>query len=296
MISPACVDFCERLWTDWLSERVRLPAHVSRRFQLDHAPEPYLRFGNGNGRKPLYLLWTNPGAGMPHQLRNAVKESNGPIRAEMKYYEAALALGDFYLDSAKSRLKGGARRRNDAMVDLQHRVGADCTIVFESIPFHSRSLPGKATLPNLIRGTELLHDYEAVLKMALSNVSLVAVSAVDSCRSISADSIRRSEWLMWQVSLLGIDPRKVGVEVLATKGDTVSRAFLYQEVAGHVRGIVLMMGSNSLPGTDGRSVLARTLRSSDNGLAYSHESLRLEAEYIAENRMTIVALRAKESI
>ena len=63
---------CERLWNDWMHGRVQLERDLQDLFDLEHAPEPYIVFGEGSD--PLYALLTNPGQPMPHQHRSELSD------------------------------------------------------------------------------------------------------------------------------------------------------------------------------------------------------------------------------
>ena len=256
MSVQAYIEFCETLWSDWRAGRLRLQPGVSDRFQLDYMPEPYLRFGDGT--KPFYVLFTNPGLGMPHQCRDVVIAGKSCIRAQMSYQEVSLALAEFYLEHLPP---GHARANNDAMCHIRELLGADCVIQLESLPFHSRALPRKDGIPQVVTRTEVLRQYAFVLAEAMKDVSVVALSAVSSSQSISRSSVVDSRWLSWQASLLGVSPAGLTLVPLVQKSGKITSAFLYQKVAYCTRGFVLTMGGNTLPGIQGRELLARTLDS-----------------------------------
>jgi hypothetical protein len=254
MIAPAYRDFCETLWSDWLADRLKW-TDVPRPFLLDHAPEPYLRFGNGT--KPMCVLFTNPGKGMEHQRREVVVAGKSCITPEMSYWDASLALATYYL---RCLPKGAAKTRNEALDHLKILLGADCIVQFESLPFHSHSLPGKARFPELVKASDLLGKYADSLAEALKNVSVVVLSAVGSSASISVASVAASPWLQWQArSLLGIDPRELEMTALVMKGGKVTSGFLYQKVGLFVRGFVLTMGGNTFPSKERREELCRRI-------------------------------------
>jgi hypothetical protein len=252
MISESYRNFCETMWSDWRAKRLSLPPRVSDRFQLDHAPEPYLRFGEGS--RPLYALFTNPGIGMSHQRHDVVQAGASCIRPDMSYYEASLALGAFYRSDLP---QGAARTRNDALDHLRRLVGKDCIVLFESLPFHSKALPGKHAIPKLVLETQLLRKYISLLTEALKHVSVIALSAVDSSESISAASVVSNSWLSWQANILGLNPPDMTVVPLVPKGSKITSAFLYQKVSNCIRGFVLTMGGNTFPATEGRKKIAR---------------------------------------
>jgi hypothetical protein len=143
---------------------------------------------------------------------------------------------------------------------MRRLLGKDCIIQFESIPFHSKSLPSKRKLPELVDSSPLLKRYTQLLSATLRDKSVLAISAVDSSKSISANSVASSAWLSWQAkSLLGIDPAKLKCQPLVKKHGKVSRAFVFQKLDEHVRGFILTMGMGSFPAANGRDTVARTL-------------------------------------
>jgi hypothetical protein len=257
MIAQGYLEFCEALWSQWLKGPLNLPPRISARFELEHAPEPYIRFGDG--KVPFYVLLTNPGKGMQHQRRDEIVAGKSCINRRMSYHDASLKLADFYSQHLR---RGAARRKNEAMDSFKELVKADCIVQFESLPFHSPSLPGKRKLLALVKTTALLNTYASVLTEAMKDVSVVAVSAVHSGQSISTSSIARSPWLTWQASLFGIDPDRLKLTKLLEKGGTITQAFVYQRVNQCTRGFVLTMGGAPFPSAEGRKILARTLASS----------------------------------
>jgi hypothetical protein len=255
MIARTYIDFCETLWSDWCASRLTLPTGPADCFQLDYAPEPYLRFGEGT--KPFCVLFTNPGAGMPHQRRELVMSGKSCMGCQMPYREASIALAEFY----KQLPSGHAKRNIEAMDHIRQVLGADCIIQFESLPFHSGSLPRKAEIPYIVERTEILNRYASVLAGALKNLSVMALSAVSSRRPISKSSVSDSPWLLWQASLLGIVPARLTlIPLVETRGNTTS-AFLCQRSPHGPRGFVLTMGGNTFPGTRGQEILAHALSS-----------------------------------
>ncbi len=256
MIARTYIDFCETLWSDWCASQLKLPLGLSNQLQLDHAPEPYLRFGDG--AKALYVLFTNPGAGMLHQRRDVVMAGKSCIGPQMSYQEASSVLARFYLDELPV---GAARARNSAMEHIRELLSADSIMQFESLPFHSALLPRKADILRIVAETKTLREYASVLAEAMRDLSVVALSAVDSSQSISGSSVAESVWLSWQASLLGIDSARLTLAPLAEKGGKITSAFLYQRIAGCTRGFVLMMGGNTFPAMRGRESLARILNS-----------------------------------
>lgn len=253
MIAQPYLGFCESLWSDWLNDALDVPAPFLR----DFAPEPYLQFDEGT--KPLYVLFTNPGGGLPCQSRREIKRGGSCISPTMSYQEASLAFAASYRNGG---IPHSAHTRIEAVDHLRDLCGADCIVQFESLPFHSPELQRKHLIPELVKSTDRLRAYVAHLANTLKGLSVVGLSAVGSSLSISASTVADSPWLSWQASaLLGIDPRTLRPTTLAEKGDKVTSAFLYQRVGDCTRGIVLTMGGNNFPRRDRLNEVAQTLLS-----------------------------------
>lgn len=257
MLEHAYWQFCEDLWRGWLDRSVELPQTIRDRFLIDHLPEPYLRFGDGT--RPFCLLLTNPGFGMPHQERARIQAGQSCVSADCSYYENAARLAEFYLAHLPS---GGASTRNTAIQSLRELLGCDHVLQFESLPFHSETLPGKHALPSIIRETPLLEEYTRHLTAILRRTSVLTLSAVASDRPITPDSIRTSPWLAWQARLMGADIDALELHPLATKDDRVTVALLCGRQSNRHAAFVLTMGSSSFPAEDGRERLASILRRS----------------------------------
>lgn len=251
MLDDAFRKFSENLWQDWLADRIVLPKAVTSRFLMSHAPEPYLRFGDGT--KPLCLLFTNPGRGMPHQRRSQVLAGQSCLSAALTYYDNAARLAAFYTAQLPS---GGASTRNKAIDSIRQLLRYDHVLQFETLPFHSDSLPQKQLLPKLVSRAPLLAEYADHLAKALSQQSVITLSAVATNRPISKHSISASPWLSWQAFLMGIDIDRIELHPLVTKGTRVTTALLCQHETTRSAAFVLTMGSNSFPALQGRERLA----------------------------------------
>jgi hypothetical protein len=255
MIARSYIEFCESLWSDWLSDTVDVPAPFLR----DFAPEPYLWFGEATAAKPLYVLFTNPGAGLQRQHRQEILDGKSCVSPTMSYHEASLAFAASYRNGGISH---SATTRNEALEHLRDLCGADCIVQFESLPFHSPELQRKHLIPDLVKSTDRLSAYVAQLADAMKSISVVGLSSVGSSQSISVSTVADSPWLSWQAkSLLGIDPKTLRLTTLAEKGDKITSAFLYQRVGDCTRGIVLTMGGNNFPRRDRLNEVAQTLLS-----------------------------------
>jgi hypothetical protein len=248
------VSFCEFLWQDWLVGRLETSPFISRTFDLDAAPEPYLSFNSGP--KTLALLTTNPGATMPHQLRAAVEAGQGPLKTAIDYAEAARALGAFYEHQLR-RVPAG--RRIAAMRALSASLGTEGFVQVEACPFHSASLPDKRGLLDEINGGGLLARYVAEVRAFLIDKPTVTISAAPSLDSMGSET-PLSPWVKWLSEVEGLDLKRADFIPLVTKKEKVTAMVLVSSQSGVPKALVLMMGSNQLPAELGLGVLAEALR------------------------------------
>ncbi|MFG0252770.1 MAG: hypothetical protein ACF8NJ_07860 [Phycisphaerales bacterium JB038] len=219
-------------------------------FDLAAMPEPYLDFEAGD--RPLVVLTTNPGGPMAHQLRSAYQAGRGPVKLGMTYREAARALAIHYIDVLVGTAAG---RRIEALRDLAAEGGFDGVLQVECIPWHSRDLPNKSRLLGLISREQWLRKYLAQLKDLVRSAPAMAVSAVSSRIDLEDPTAPLSPWLSWQLSVLGIERAAARIVPLVRKGSRVTGVALVQRVEGANKALVLMMGSNNLPGSEGRAIL-----------------------------------------
>lgn len=246
----------ESLWRDWLDGRVRpLVPRLARLFDLEAMPEPWLDFDAG--ARPLVVLTTNPGGTMDHQLRSAIVRGDGPIREQMSYAEAAKALAAYYQQVLAGTSAG---RRIRALLEVAREAGYDGVLQAECIPWHSADLPNKARLLGLLRGEPTLTAYLRDLRAFLDPRPVLAVSAVSSRLDLTDREAPLSPWLQWQAKLLGIDPRRAERHPLVKKGARVTGTALIDPSFSEPKALVLMMGSNNLPGAEGKRRLVEALR------------------------------------
>ncbi len=244
---------CEQLWTNWRSGRCVVSSSVANRFQLDYAPEPYLKFGKGTD--PLCILTTNPGAGMECQHRDNIVRGEPPIGPDRSYDDTAVALGKYY----EERLTGAAKARLGAMRSLQDLVHKDCMLQFETIPLHSAKLPGKRKLPAIVDRCDVLADYSRRLSATLATTSVVALSAVSTVAPISRSSVAESSWLAWQAKLMGLDVSQLEFKRLLERDGKTTCGFAFQRFNNRTSGIVLMMGGNHFPAKQGLIQIANCI-------------------------------------
>lgn len=255
---------CEQLWRDWLraesskafAKETGLSQLAGKPFDFAFAPEPYLRFSvtdkSTSDKKPLHFLFTNPGGGRRHQRRRRILNGKSCITDDTSYDVASRELGSFY----RAKLKRTAHHRIEAMIRVAHDTGHDSALQFESIPFHSESLPGKRKLPDLMKKSGFLRDYADSLAATLEGKSVICLSAVPTSRPITVRTVAQ-EWLRFQAELIGIqEVERLKIASLVRKKRRTTCAFLYESNGDSIRGFVLMMGGNHFPGADGLKKLA----------------------------------------
>jgi len=255
--------YCERLWQDWLSNSLRLSSAVDGRFEPAYAPEPYLRFRHrttpSSSPSGMAFLLTNPGKGIEIQSKSFIGRNSKPDSEVMSYAEASSAFAAHY----QSHLRNAPLRRIDAMLKISAACGNGPTIQFETIPFHSDSLPGKKKLVAIMNDEPALRAYSEVLSAALEDRSIICLSAVPSSRPISPTTITRSPWLSYQAELMTIASiGELKAVSLVKKNRRATCAFLYEVRNKTIRGFVLMMGGNHFPGEAGLTTLIATIRRS----------------------------------
>ena len=259
--------FCDRLWLDWLADRLPPSAFGGGAFDPKSAPEPWIEFRAGSD--PLVAVTTNPGGSMEHQSHEAVVGGTSPIiKPSQTYREATQGLGHFYEMSLK---RSPAGHRIKAFLRLAESAGYKGLLGVEACPFHSANLPNK---PKLVRAVEsnsnsLLREYTEHLRAFLTSHHVVGLSAISSTVSLTATgtqlAMRSSIWLPWFAALIGLDPSQA-THVELTRKDlegrpsTVTAAGLVATVNGRRKALVLMMGGNRLPGEGGLAALAGALR------------------------------------
>ncbi|GEM_PF-4054215 len=259
--------FCDRLWFDWLADRLPNSAFYGGRFDARSAPEPWLEFRAGSN--PLVAVTTNPGGSMDHQSHTAVVGGTSSIiKPSHTYREATEGLGHFYETSLR---KGSlALHRITAFLRLAECAGYEGLLQVEACPFHSANLPNKQKLVQAVESNSnsLLREYTEHLGAFLKPHHVVGLSAISSRVSLTAtgveEAMRRSVWLPWFAKLVGLELSKALHIELTRKhihGSTsnVTAAALVANVNGRRKALVLMMGGNRLPGESGLTALAGAL-------------------------------------
>jgi hypothetical protein len=244
------IAFCEDLWEKWKSGEK--PSSVLHSFQ-DAAPEPYLVFDAGS--KPLVVLTTNPGRAEEHQLRDVVRLGSGPLCSSMNYAAAAKALGAFY-KAPQTRISATARRRIQAFLEISNWIGqrrgtrlANWLLQIEACPFHSQSLSKRRVLRAICVGG-LLADYADQVSAFLREKPVLILSAAPTNRSLNKHA-PFSDWVLHLCKLAGFERRAARFTKLVHKGRKVTCGAWVMCSGSHRKTLVLMMGGNHLPGSDG---------------------------------------------
>lgn len=243
--------FCENLWQQWLLRELKFPEFP---FQAGHMPEPYLRWKDG--KDPLYVLTTNPGGGMEHQLRENILAGNSNIKPTASYAESAVDLARFY----DKELDGSnAGRRIKSMLLLALACGKDDVFQVESSPYHSANLPQKEKLINLALHDENLSPYIEKLRNFLHDKDVVAVSAWGGQVNSETNIPQLSPWLLWQAELMGLRPQDAIPYSIVNNGKRDTGILLVDSSNGSLKSMYLVVGSNNFPSRKGLKMIADIL-------------------------------------
>ena len=225
--------FCDLLHQKWFDKTLKYEDNFEEIFQVDYSPEPY--FVLKNGSNPLFMLLTNPGAGMDFQKHENFEKSN--------YKAFANILADIYT-SEQFKKDGGANayRRLMKSITWADHLGYNSIVNIETIPFHSRNL-NKSKALDIIGKSWILSRYQEVLRNFLVNKPVLIVAACGSKSSITLNTVKNSKWLMYQTEIANINIENLKFKELTKKNGKVSSALFYD----NEKYIVLMMGSNNLP-------------------------------------------------
>ena len=225
--------YCDVLHQKWFDKTLQYEDVFREIFQVDYSPEPY--FVLKNGSKPIFMLLTNPGAGMDFQKHENFEKSD--------YKAFANVLADIYT-SEKFKKDGGvnAHRRLIKSIAWADHLGYNSIVNIETIPFHSHSL-NKSKALAIINKSWVLTSYQEVLRKFLFDKPVLIVAACNSKTSISVNTIKNSKWLLYQAELANIKIENLKIKELTHKNGKATSAMLYE----NNNYIVLMMGSNNLP-------------------------------------------------
>lgn len=226
-------DYCDVLHQKWFHKTLQYEDGFEDIFQVDYSPEPY--FVLKNGSNPLFMLLTNPGAGMGFQKHENFAKSD--------YSTFAKTLGDIYTsDQFKKDGGASAHRRLTKSIEWADNLGYNSIVNIETIPFHSPNL-NKSEALNIIGKSWILSRYQEVLRNFLVNKPVLIIAACSSKTSITINTIKSSKWLIYQAEIANINIENLKFKELTKKNGKVSSAMLYD----NEKYIVLMMGSNNLP-------------------------------------------------
>ena len=225
--------FCDLLHQKWFDKTLQFEDELKELFEVDYSPEPY--FVLKNGSNPLFMLLTNPGAGMDFQKHENFEKSD--------YKAFSNILGDIYT-SEQFKKDGGANahRRLIKSIAWADHLGYNSVVNIETIPFHSPSLNKKKALATISKSWILIR-YQEVLKRFLFDKPVLIVAACSSKSSITLNTLKNSKWLMYQAELANINIENLKFKELTKKNDKVTSALF----SDHNKYIVLTMGSNNLP-------------------------------------------------
>ncbi len=209
-------------------------------FTLEHAPEPYLLFGSGEQR--CVFLSTNPGQGMPFQLRPE-SANDRLLKGVDGYAAAAERLGSFY-SAPRAPISAAARANIASMIRIAGLFGAGQVLQAEAVPWHSATLPQKRqVIDDLRREEPTFARYEDALRTFLQREPLVLAW------SAGTPSSRSGEGLELKAALIGLDLGKAALLELERTDRGVSQALLWREDKGRLRGLFVTAGSATLPAT-----------------------------------------------
>lgn len=254
MAQDGYFQYCEKLLQDWRESNIKLTEGLDTVFQLDHLPEPYLRFGDPS--RTLILLTTNPGPGMPHQHRDEILAGTSPVSATAPYGSIAAALGGWYW----ANLKGTPSRRIGAMLLLARSSGYTGILQVEALPFHAAKVLKKPLMMKKVRVDPVLENYVGHLRDFLRERPVIALAAVGTEESPGLDTIAKTPWLAWQADLMGFDLRGAIVEPILQHDEKTSCVLVTEKGIGMPKGFVLMMGGSHFPGPEGLERIAEVLR------------------------------------
>jgi len=229
-------DHCDVLHQKWFEKTLQYDEGFEDIFQVDYSPEPY--FVLKNGSNPLFMLLTNPGAGMEFQKHENFSKSD--------YRAFARTLGDIYTsDQFKKDGGANAHRRLMKSIAWADHLGYNAIVNIETIPFHSPNL-NKCIALDIVAKSRILSRYQEALRIFLIDKPVLIVAACGTKTSISIETLKNSPWLMYQAELANIQISNLKFRKLTSKNGKVTSALL----SDSEKYIVLMMGSNNLPSVE----------------------------------------------
>lgn len=206
-------------------------------FDLEYMPEPYLDFGDGEDF--CVFLTTNPGGGMPVQLRDGISLLC-PQGLPASYQEMSRLLANYY--SGSGELKGAALGNIRAMRGLAEAFGYKRVLQVEGFPWHSADLPGKVRLRDqLTRLPEYSSYYQALCE-------LIAKCPLVLSWSAGRPEVRGGDGQLFKAEIMGMDLQQASmISISLSKKHQVSQALAWQADADIIRGLFVRTGSAGLP-------------------------------------------------
>lgn len=235
MMNADYFTYCDELYAAWQRGELDLSDVPSGLFDLAFAPEPYIRLQEG--KRPLHMLLTNPGAPMAFQHRSEAPPT----------YRAFAELSQSIYLSDQFAKEGGAnaRRRIYKSFDFALFLGCSGLVNVETIPFHSARLDKRQAL-KVSQTAHSIQAYQSQLQSFLVNQPVLIVAACRTDESIHAGSVAQNPWLRFQCDLASIQMDRLELKPLTRKGAKVTSALF----SAGIKHVVLTMGSNNLPSLD----------------------------------------------
>jgi hypothetical protein len=226
----------ERLFSGWLARRSEGGPLVRRTFEFEHAPEPYLIFGE---EPRLVFLSTNPGGALDIQ-RHPDQHPSSIFKRGSTYAETAAMLGRYYADP-RGPINAKARAKNVAMSRIAALLGYRGVLQVEGLPWHSPKLD-KARMERVATEDLVARRYTRALAEFLDTQQVV----LSFCAG--TPGAERNAGVDIKAQLLGLDVRTCTMTPLkrSTSG-RLSQALFCARLDGRVRGLFVNQGSDSLP-------------------------------------------------
>ncbi|GCD11629.1 hypothetical protein [Clostridium tagluense] len=241
-------DYCEKNWNVWLNKQDIQEQMFEKYFDLRYCAEPYLRFIKDNNEKlnSIYFLTTNPGGGFEQQDIEYILQNKSIIKNDLPYHDNAKNLADYY----KENLIGTSKHRITHMDYLAQKCGYDNFIQIESIPYHSKKLPGKNRLTKLIKSSNnSISEYINITKEYLADKNVIAIQA-GKPKNIK----ELNDWYKLQCEIIGLE---IGKSEYISINDRDTIGMYIQKENNTIKALCLRAGANDLPGPNGCDIIAK---------------------------------------
>ena len=226
---------CEQIYSTWRADK-RHFSEFSPEFDVTHLPEPYFPIRKGNRR--LAVLNNNPGGVLEFQSHGQIaKEFAGNIT----YKAVADWLTDKYINGGV-KLNARAKGRNAKVLKIADVLGANGVENLETFFLHSSSFNKSRFLKKHVKN-ETAEQYVEALRKYLRRMPVLIVACVGSKKSLSAASLRKSEWLQFQASVAGMALESAEFKPVTRIGAKVTSGILREGE----KIMVCSMGSNNIP-------------------------------------------------